>query len=129
MLPAAYFKVENRVVAGTSLSPFVTSRPGERRVGTQGFGTAIRAVSLQEPGVCSPPHGKCSGSAEWDVEQGSLGFSSFDGHGTHFDMVVGGLFFNFLPFFPPFSFNFILAMGFLPFLLFFLPNTPPPPQR
>lgn len=70
------------------------------------------ADTLQEPRARSPPHPKCDSSAERDVGQGSSGFSSFDGHGTHFHMVQGLLFIFILFFFFLFCFNLLFSLGF-----------------
>lgn len=73
----------------------------------------------------APPQEKSPGraalptqSAERDTGQGSAGFSSFDGHGTRFDMVRGLVFILFLFFFF-FCFNLLLAMGLLAFYFYF----------
>lgn len=67
-----------------------------------------------------PSRAKCDGSAERDAGLGSSGFSSFDGHGTCFDM-VRGLAVIFLPFFF-FCFDLLLALCLLAFSFFFFPK-------
>lgn len=86
------------MVAGTNQSPFIVSWPVGRRAGAQGFGTQRQGQPLRKrraPGRAALP----TQSAERDMGQGSAGFSSFDGHGTRFDMVRGLVFILFLFFF------------------------------
>lgn len=63
-------------------SRFVVSWSVGRGAGAQELGTQRQEQPLRE----SLPHTKCD-SSRAGQGQGSSGFSSFDGHGTRFDIV------------------------------------------